>query len=79
VYDATVFDPPGSAKPLYGLHTPPFRIGEVASAAHVRSLLLSHVATDVDRRQGEVLRSVRARYGGDVRFADDCMTVVLAR
>jgi ribonuclease BN (tRNA processing enzyme) len=79
VYDTTVFDPPGSAKPLYDLHTTPSRIGEVASAAGVGSVLLSHVATDVDRRQDEVLRSVRARFGGDVRFAEDCMTVVLVQ
>ena len=79
VFDTMVFDPPGSPKPLYDLQTTPSRMGEVATAAHVQSVLLSHVAPDVDRRKDEVLRSVRAKYEKDVRFAADCMTVVLAR
>ena len=75
VYDTAVLDPPGSSPGLYALHTPPRRIGEVAAAAHVRSLVLSHLPPAVLRAQGEVLAAIRAGYGGPVRFASDCMRV----
>jgi ribonuclease BN (tRNA processing enzyme) len=78
VYDAAVRDPPASAPGLYALHTPPRRIGEVAAAAHVRAVLLSHVTPGVEEAQDEVLRSIRASYAGPVRFATDCMRVDLA-
>ena len=77
VYDAAVLDPPGSPQQLYDLHTPPRRIGEVAAAAGVRTLLLSHVPPAVDARRAEVLASVRASFAGDVRFAHDCMHVAI--
>jgi ribonuclease BN (tRNA processing enzyme) len=79
IYDTSVLDPPGSEKPLYDRHTPPRRIGEVARAAHVKTLLLSHIPPGVDRARDEVLRSVREAYAGDVRFAEDCMSVDLMR
>lgn len=73
VYDAAVLDPPGSPPNLYELHTPPKRIGEVARAAGVRTLILSHIPPAVEPRKGEVLASVRRAFEGDVRFARDCM------
>jgi ribonuclease BN (tRNA processing enzyme) len=73
VYDTAVLDPPGSPAKLYDLHTTPKRIGEVAAAAHVKSLLLSHIPPAVDQAREEVLRSVRARYAGHLTFATDCM------
>ena len=39
----------------------------------------TRLGLDLDARQEEVLRSVRAKYSGNLRFAEDCMTVVLAR
>lgn len=77
VYDAAVRDPPASGPGLYALHTPPKRIGEVAAAAHVRAVLLSHVTPGVEEAPDEVLRSVRAGYGGPVHFATDCLRVDL--
>ena len=77
VYDTAVRDPPGSAPGLYSLHTPPKRIGEVAAAAHVRSLVLSHLPPAVEHAREEVLASVRAGYAGPVRFANDCMRIDL--
>jgi ribonuclease BN (tRNA processing enzyme) len=73
IYDAAVLDPPGSPQGLYALHTPPRRIGEVARAAGVRSVLLGHVPPAVEARAREVLDSVAASFGGPVRFAEDCM------
>ena len=72
VYDTTVLDPPGSPAPLYDLHTTPRRIGEIASMAHVRSVVLSHIPPSVDHDRRAVLGSIRASYGGDVHFAEDC-------
>ncbi len=79
VYDTSVLDPPGSEKPLYDLHTPPRRIGEVASAARTKMLVLSHIPPGVDGARDAVLRSVREAYAGEVRFAEDCMTVDVTR
>jgi ribonuclease BN (tRNA processing enzyme) len=75
VYDTAVVDPPGSTEALYALHTTPQRIGEVAAQAQVKSLLLSHLTGRVLDHADEVMRSVRAGFDGDVRFADDCLTV----
>ena len=79
VYDTTVLDPPGSPPVLYELHTAPRRIGEVAAAAHVKSLLLGHVTPDVERSADAVIRSVHAHYAGPTRLASDCLRVDLGR
>jgi ribonuclease BN (tRNA processing enzyme) len=77
VYDTAVVDPPGSPKKLYDLHTPPHRIGEIAAAARVKSLLLSHIPPMVEESEEPVLRSVKESYGGRVAFAADCMRIDL--
>jgi ribonuclease BN (tRNA processing enzyme) len=79
VYDTAVLDPPRSPRKLYDLHTPPHRIGEIASAAHVRSLLLSHIPPTVEKAKDDVLRSVHDTFKGDARFADDCMRIDLTK
>ena len=79
VYDTAVVDPPGSPKRLYDLHTAPHRIGEIAAAAHVRSLLLSHIPPNVDNARVEVLRSVQATFKGETRFAEDCLRIDLTK
>jgi ribonuclease BN (tRNA processing enzyme) len=78
VYDTAVLDPPGSTEGLYELHTPPRRIGEVATDAQVRSLLLSHLTGRTEDHAGEVMSSVQTTYQGEVRFALDCMRIDLA-
>ena len=78
VYDTAVLDPPASPPPLYALHTPPKRIGDVATAAGVRAVLLSHVTPEVEKAQNDVVRSVAAGYKGSVRVAADCMAIDLA-
>jgi ribonuclease BN (tRNA processing enzyme) len=79
VYDTAVLDPPGSPQKLYDLHTPPRRIGEIASAASVRSLLLSHIPPNVEKAKDDVLRSVHETFKGDARFAEDCMRIDLTK
>jgi ribonuclease BN (tRNA processing enzyme) len=79
VYDTAVVDPPGSPPTLYDLHTAPHRIGEVAAAARVKALLLSHIPPAVEKDQAAVLRSVTDTFKGRTSFAADCMRIDLER
>jgi ribonuclease BN (tRNA processing enzyme) len=54
VVHAAVLDPPGSPAILYTLHTAPAKLGEVARAAGVKRLLLSHIPGLVEARRSEV-------------------------
>src|SRR5271165_5615058 len=71
IFNCAVLDPPGSPSQLYDLHTPPRKIGEAAHASGVRSLLLSHLAPDVEGQKAAVRKSIRASYAGPVAFASD--------
>ncbi len=71
VFNSVVLDPPGSPAILYGLHTPPRAIGELARAAGVRGLLLSHVSPAIDANRNAVLESIHSSYTGTVSFAKD--------
>ncbi|MGA2230058.1 MAG: MBL fold metallo-hydrolase [Tepidisphaeraceae bacterium] len=75
VFNTVVLDPPHSPAILYALHTPPKRIGEVAGAAHVGALLLTHLNPSIDQAHAEVLASIRRSYVGPVTFAEDDMRV----
>ena len=77
VYDTAVVDPPGSPKTLYDLHTAPHRIGEVAAAARVKVLVMSHLTPQVEQARPQVLESVGASFKGETRFAEDCMQIDL--
>lgn len=70
-----VLDPPGSSAGLYALHTPPRQIGELATNAGVRVLLLSHLSPPVARAQDQVRASISRVYEGQIRFATDLMHV----
>jgi ribonuclease BN (tRNA processing enzyme) len=78
VFNCAVLDPPGSPEQLYELHTPPKQIGEAARAAGVKSLLLSHIAPDVESREAAVRRSIAASFAGAVAFARDKVRVPVA-
>jgi len=75
VFNTVVLDPPGSPAILYTLHTPPKKIGEVAVAAHVGALLLTHLNRSIDEAREAVLASIRHSYGGPVTFSRDRMHV----
>jgi ribonuclease BN (tRNA processing enzyme) len=75
IFNCAVLDPPGSPEQLYELHTPPKKIGEAARDAAVKSLLLSHLAPDVESKEEAVRRSVRAAFAGPVAFAHDKLRV----
>ncbi len=71
VFNSVVLDPPGSPPQLYELHTAPKRIGEVAAAAKVTQLLLSHLSPSVDRAREAVQTSIHQAFSGPVVFAED--------
>lgn len=73
VFNSVVLDPPDSPPVLYTLHTPPRAIGELAKAAGVHGLLLSHLSPSTEGMQEAVLKSIRTHYTGRVIFAEDGM------
>ncbi len=79
IFNCAVLDPPGSPSQLYALHTPPKKIGEAARASEVKSLLLSHLAPDIEGRQDAVRKSIRAAYSGPVAFASDKLRVPVGK
>jgi ribonuclease BN (tRNA processing enzyme) len=71
IFNSAVLDPPDSPSQLYDLHTPPRKIGEAARESGVKSLLLSHLAPDVEGQEAAVRKSIRASYAGPIAFASD--------
>ena len=79
IFNCAVLDPPDSPEQLYELHTPPKKIGEAASAAGVKRLLLSHLAPDVEGAKEAVRKSVHLSFAGPVAFASDKLQVPVSR
>jgi ribonuclease BN (tRNA processing enzyme) len=79
VFNCAVLDPPGSPSQLYDLHTPPRKIGEAARASGVKSLLLSHLAPDVEGQKSAVRKSIGAAFTGPVAFASDKLRVPVGK
>jgi ribonuclease BN (tRNA processing enzyme) len=75
IFNCAVLDPPDSPEQLYELHTPPRKIGEAARQSGVKSLLLSHIAPDVESRESAVRKSIGANYSGPIAFATDRLRV----
>jgi ribonuclease BN (tRNA processing enzyme) len=75
IFNCAVLDPPASPSQLYALHTPPKNIGEAARDSGVKSLLLSHLAPDVEGQEDAVRKSIRASFAGPVGFASDKLRV----
>jgi ribonuclease BN (tRNA processing enzyme) len=73
VFNTVVLDPPGSPAVLYTLHTPPSAIGELASSAGVKRLLLSHLSPATEEMHDAVLQSIRKDFSGPVTMAEDGM------
>ncbi len=75
IFNCAVLDPPESPSQLYDLHTPPRKIGQAARDSGVKSLLLSHLAPDVEGQQDAVRKSIRASFAGPVAFATDKLRI----
>ncbi len=71
IYDTAITDvlPPNPV--FHALHTSPTRMGEVASAANVKKLILSHITPVTEPRLKEVKELVRANYKGKIKAAKD--------
>jgi ribonuclease BN (tRNA processing enzyme) len=78
IFNCAVLDPPGSPSQLYDFHTPPRKIGQAARDSGVKSLLLSHLAPDVEGQQDAVRKSIRASFAGPVAFATDKLRLPVA-
>jgi len=76
IFNCAVLDPPGSPKELYARHSPPKLIGDVAKAAHVQRLVLTHIAPLVDRAREQVLSSIQAQTETPTSFAEDKIRIV---
>jgi ribonuclease BN (tRNA processing enzyme) len=79
IFNCAVLDPPGSPPQLYDLHTPPKKIGEATQESRVKSLLLSHLAPDVEGQEDAVRKSIRAGFAGPVEFASDKLRVPVGK
>jgi ribonuclease BN (tRNA processing enzyme) len=79
IFNCAVLDPPDSPSRLYDLHTPPKKIGEAARASAVKSLLLSHIAPDVEGQENAVGQSIRTNYAGPIRFATDKLRITVGK
>lgn len=71
IYDTAIMDThPNPA--MLQLHTTPSRMGEVAAAAMVKKLVLSHITPNTEDNLKEVKRLVRAQgYRGKIKAARD--------
>ncbi len=63
--------PESANQSALNLHMPPSRIGEIAHAAGVKQLVLSHRMERTLGREAETLRHIQMHYMGAVHFADD--------
>jgi len=57
------------------LHVTPKRIGEVAKAAKVKHLILSHRMKRTYNSEAESLRLIRENFSGDIIWAEDLMKI----
>ena len=75
IYDTALFanaSPNPSFDIFYALHTTPARIGQVASQANVKNLLLSHITPQTEGKFDELKDMIRAEgYNGKIRVAKD--------
>ena len=63
--------PEGTAGVARNLHMPPSVIGQIANAAHVKQLVLSHRMLRTLGREEETLRYIEKSFSGPTSFADD--------
>jgi ribonuclease BN (tRNA processing enzyme) len=81
IYDTAIMDdaPDGPNDAVFfSLHTTPSRIGEVASAANVNTLLLSHLTAVTQDRIPEIKKLIRNQgYHGKIKAAEDLQVINL--
>ena len=77
IYDTAITDilPPNPV--FHALHTSPTRMGEVAAAANVKKLVLSHITPVTEPRLDEVVQLIQQNYHGRIVAANDLMVFKL--
>ncbi len=63
--------PEGAAGVERGLHMPPSVIGQIAQAAQVKQLVLSHRMARTLGKEDETLAAIKKKYEGPLAFAND--------
>jgi len=71
IYDTAITDTLPANPVIHALHTSPTRIGEVAAAANVKKLVLSHITPVTETRIDEVKDLIRVNYDGKIKEAKD--------
>ncbi|WP_455209558.1 MBL fold metallo-hydrolase [Kaarinaea lacus] len=83
IYDAAITDTLPNRSPrdraFFLLHTTPSRMGQVATAANVKTLVLSHLTPNTEPNIGEMKKSIKAQgYTGKIKVAEDLKVFNLA-
>lgn len=76
IYDTAITDTQPSSSPrdavFFALHTTPSRMGEVATAANAKTLVLSHLTPNTEPNIPEVKDLIRAKgFTGKIKVAED--------
>lgn len=72
IYDTSITRDLPPVPVFHVLHTTPERMGQVAAAANVKVLVLSHITPVTEPRMDEVKAAIRANgYTGEIREAED--------
>lgn len=71
IYDTAITDDLPLNPVFHALHTSPTRIGEVAAAANVKTLVLSHLTPITESRLKQVKQLIRKNYNGKIKAAKD--------
>lgn len=70
IYDTAILDDTGA--PFINLHTTPTRMGQVAAAANVKRLILSHITPMTEGKTSQIKRSIRGQgFHGSIKVARD--------
>jgi ribonuclease BN (tRNA processing enzyme) len=51
-------------------------VGQIAAAAAVKRVVLSHLSPDIERAKSLVIQSLHTSYVGEVLFATDLMRII---
>jgi len=78
IYDTAITETLPTNPVFHLLHTEPRRLGEVAAAAKVKKLVLSHITPVTETRIKEVKAVVRENYLGAIKVAKDLKVYNLA-
>jgi len=72
IYDTSITSTLPPVAVFHALHTTPERMGQVAAAAHVKTLVLSHITPVTETRIPEVISAIRANgFSGRISEAHD--------